>query len=184
MNEVATRQRVSWGTDVYQVAAIRNALLRSAKKGFCVFVEISYHWLVIKHIKMDFVSIRVFMFTLIYIGIIFVKINAHETVISSGFELSTKGTEGPSLDASIVRAPMRRNQPCPEGEKRGPNGKCRKRWWGEIKIGFFVHLNVLNKLALLCLLSKWTEWWMGREFGLVCPILLSSKLPTGMLNMW
>jgi len=28
MNEVATRQRVSWYTEVYQVVAIRNALQR------------------------------------------------------------------------------------------------------------------------------------------------------------
>jgi hypothetical protein len=77
---------------------------------------------------MDFVSIRVFMFTLIYIVILFVKVNARENAISSGFELSTKSTEGPSADKVIIRAPTRLIQPCPEGEKRGPSGKCRKRW--------------------------------------------------------
>jgi hypothetical protein len=71
---------------------------------------------------------RALVFTLIYIAILFVKINAQGNVISSGVELSTNRWENPVTEGSIVRAPIRRNQPCPVGEKRGPNGKCRKRW--------------------------------------------------------
>ena len=139
---------------------------RTAKKGFCVFVEILYNRLVIRYIKMNFVSIRAFVFTLIYIAILFVKINALENIKSSAVELSTNRMEDPVTDASIVRAPNRRNQPCLVGEKRGPNGKCRKRWWGEIKIRFFMYLNVLNKAAAhLCLLSMWSECCMRGEFG-------------------
>ena len=77
---------------------------------------------------MDFVSIRAFLFTLIYIAILFVKINAQENITSSGLQLSTNHMEDAVTGASIVRAPIRRNQPCPMGEKRGPNGKCRQRW--------------------------------------------------------
>jgi hypothetical protein len=80
---------------------------------------------------MKFVSIRAFMFTLIYIFILFVKLNAKQNIASSGVELSTRHMEEPSVNESIVRAPLRRRQqqqPCPEGEKRGPSGKCRKLW--------------------------------------------------------
>jgi hypothetical protein len=142
---------------------------------------------VIRYIKMDFVSIRGFVFTLIYIAILFVKINARENIISSGVELSTYRMEGPATYASIVRAPIRRNQPCPVGEKRGPSGKCRKRWWGEITVRFFMCLNVLNKAAYLCLLSKWNECWMGGSWEFFfCQIFLSSKLLNSILicDIW
>jgi len=77
---------------------------------------------------MDFVLIRAFVFTLVFIAIIFVKINAMENIMNSESQLSTSFTEDPTAGPSIVRAPIRRNQPCPMGEKRGPSGKCRKRW--------------------------------------------------------
>jgi hypothetical protein len=77
---------------------------------------------------MKFVLIQAFVFTLIYIAILFVKINALENIKSSGVEFSTNRTEDPVTNESIVRAPNRRNEPCKIGEKRGPNGKCRKRW--------------------------------------------------------
>jgi hypothetical protein len=76
---------------------------------------------------MNFVSIRVFMFTLIYISILFVKIKALDN-INSGSELSANFTEIPRVDSMIVKVPRRQNQPCPTGEKRGHSGKCRKRW--------------------------------------------------------
>jgi hypothetical protein len=82
---------------------------------------------VIRYIEMDFVSIRVFVLTLIYIAIFFGKITVQGNVISSGVELSTNLMGDPVTEASIVQAPNR-HQPCSKGEKRGHNGKCRKRW--------------------------------------------------------
>jgi len=130
---------------------------------------------VIRFIKMNFVLIRVFVFALIYIAIIFVKTNAMENVRSTGLQSSSNPTDVPTADGVIIRAPIRRNQPCPAGEKRGPNGKCRKLWWGEIKIRFLVCLNAVNKAANLCL-SKRSECYTGGELG-----FLNSQLLTGIL---
>jgi hypothetical protein len=83
---------------------------------------------VVKYLKMNSGSTRVFIFMLLYMAMLLVKINALENIISSGFELTAKDMEGPQANSSIVRAPVRRPAPCHGGEKRGPNGKCRKRW--------------------------------------------------------
>jgi hypothetical protein len=137
---------------------------------------------------MYFFSIRAFVFTLIYIAILLVKIKAQENITSSVVELSTNRTEEP--DSRIVKCifevPTRRNQTCRRGEKRGLNGKCRPTWWGEIKIRFFMCLNATNKAAHFCLLSKWSECYMRGELGLFCQILSSSKILIGILicDIW
>jgi len=132
---------------------------------------------VIRFIKMNFVLIRVFVFALIYIAIISVKINAMENVTFTGLQSSNNQSEVPEIFRSNCTGwvSIPRNRNCPAGEKRGPNGRCRKLWWGEIKIRFLVCLNVLNKAANLCL-SKRSECYTRGELDVYLPMLLTGML--------